>query len=229
MSMSKSDPPEQHSSDPAGAAYLEPYRSAIETFGPSFEATLWQNPQMQQIRFDVFLDMADFGGRVIVDAGSGQGGLADHLIAQGIKYQRYIGLDAMEEMIEQSRSRQLAGADFHVCDFASEADSFSRFTLEAGGPGLDLAVFSGSLNTLDQDFAIKVLERAWEASRVGVLFNFLSDRAHPDLLKQDTLPARRFSPVALLDWALSKTTGVQFRQDYLPSGHDATIGMFKRE
>jgi len=227
--MSKPDQSADGAAESSPASYLEPYRSAIDTFGPSFEATLWQNPKMQQIRFDVFLEMADFNGRVVVDAGSGQGGLADYLIEKGIKYRRYIGLDAMEAMIEQSRLRRLADADFHVSDFVGEEDSFSRYTQESGRPGLDLAVFSGSLNTLDQEFAIKVLERAWNASRVGVVFNFLSDRANADLLKQDTLPARRFSPIDMLGWAFSKTTSVRFRQDYLPGGHDATIALFKVE
>jgi len=222
MSSSSRDP----STDASSPAYLAPYHEAIASHGASFEATGWKNRDMQLARFDIMIDMTDFTGRVIIDAGSGQGGFADHLAERAIEYGRFIGLDAMPEMVEQSRAKRLPESEFHVCDFAGETDSFSRFAKRAGGPGADLIVFSGSLNTMEEDAALAVLERAWAAATEGVLFNFLSDRATRRLLDADPSPARRFNTIRLLDWALDKTPAVQFRQDYF-AGHDATIAMFR--
>lgn len=207
--------------------YLTPYRDAIESHGASFEATGWKNPDMQTGRFDIMIDMANFTGRIVVDAGSGQGALAEHLTACGVQYGRYVGLDAMPEMIEQSRARQIPETQFEVCDFARDEAAFSRLGKSRGGPGVELVVFSGALNTLDEDDAISVLERAWEAAEEGVIFNFLSDRATPELLAKDPAPAKRFDTIRLLDWALSRTPLVRFRQEYF-AGHDATIAMFRQ-
>ena len=65
-----------------------------------------------------------------------------------------------------------------------------------------------------------------DAAAEGVIFNFLSDRAPAKLLAQPTAPAQRFNTIRMIDWALTKTPSVQFRQDYF-NGHDATIGMLK--
>ncbi len=221
-----SSAPRESSADDAAPSYLAPYRAALASHGASFEATGWKNRDMQLARFDIMMEMTDFTGRVIVDAGSGLGGMAEHLNERGVQYGRYIGLDAMPEMIDQSRTRNIPEAEFVVSDFAGETDSFDRFTKRAGGPGAELIIFSGSLNTMHEDAALEVLERAWAAATEGVLFNFLSDRAVPKLLAKDAAPARRFNTIRLLDWALTKTPAVQFRQDYF-AGHDATIAMFR--
>ncbi|RMH23727.1 MAG: methyltransferase domain-containing protein [Planctomycetota bacterium] len=206
--------------------YLAPYRAILDAHGPSFEATGWRSRQMQTTRFDVLIDLADLAGRSVIDAGSGQGALCDRLVERGVEHAAYVGLDAMPEMIEQSASRGLPGARFEVCDIAREPDAFSRWSRAAGGPGADVIVFSGSLNTMDDETAMRTLGRAWDAAEEALLFNFLSDRAPAALLAQDPAPARRLDTLALLDWALSRTPLVRFRQDYL-GGHDATIAMFK--
>jgi hypothetical protein len=60
------------------------------------------------------------------------------------------------------------------------------------------------------------------------MFNFLSNRcghvAPPQLL-----PARRMDTMMLMDWALTRSCVVTFRQDYFEGGHDATILMRKGE
>ncbi len=226
---SKDTDPGGTKSGSAGAPiepYLAPYRTILDAHGPSFEATGWKSRDMQIARFDVLLGMADATGRVVIDAGSGQGALVDRMIELGVEYGRYIGLDAMPEMVEQSLARGLPEAEFHTIDFAREPDAFSRFSREAGGPGVDIILFSGSLNTMEQADAVASLERAWPIAREAVVFNFLTDRAPAALLMQDPSPANRLDTMALIDWALTKSPLVRFRQDYL-SGHDATIALFK--
>lgn len=202
------------------AYYLTHYRSLIERVGAVFEATGWRSREFQLERFRVMTEMQDFTGRVVVDAGAGRGDLAAYLIERGIRFSRVIALDAMPEMVEAIRARGLPGVEAHVCDFAraAEADVFSRFG------DVDVVVFSGSLNTLRPGQALEVLERAWGECCRTLVFNFLSDRAPAELLEKPTGPAHRFDTLGLVSWALGKTPGVRFRQEYL-GGHDATIAM----
>lgn len=212
------------SDTPDPASYLTPYRRAVESFGPSFEATLWASREKQIERFRVMCEMFDFTGRTILDAGSGLGDLALYLVEQGTRFGRYIGIEGVEEIVAKAQTLGLPEAEFHAGDFVSDERIFTRHT---DRHGLDVVVFSGSLNTLQADDARRVLERAWVAADEALIFNFLSARhGNPDAI--DSGPAVRFDPLAMLDWALAITPRVRFRQEYF-DGHDATVAMFKRE
>ena len=205
------------------APYLAHYRELIDRVGAVFEATGWRSKEFQEERFRVMAEMEDFSDSTVIDAGAGRADLAAFLIARGEAPQRLIALDAMPEMVEAIRKRGMRGVEPHVCDFAgSEQDAFTRF-----GP-VDVIVFSGALNTLDEPHAREVLERAWDATGRSLVFNFLSDRAPAELLARPTEPAHRFDTAGMVSWALERTPGVWFRHDYL-GGHDATIAMVKLE
>lgn len=204
--------------------YLRPYADAVRTYGARFEATLWASKEKQAGRFAVLTEMADFTGRVIVDAGAGLGDLAAYCETEGIAYGRYIGLEAMADMEAKSRERGLAEARFVHTDFAADPAIFERL---AKSDGVDLVVFSGSLNTFTEDAAFAVVTRAFASAREGVLFNFLSSKNH-EREHIDPSPAKRFDPARMLDRALQLTPRVRFRQDYF-DGHDATIAMFHSE
>lgn len=206
---------------PRSSPYLDPYRDAVDKFGPSFEATLWTNEKFQIIRFQVFCSLFDFTDVTIIDAGAGDGAFAHYLHEQGIQFRHYLGLEAMPEMVDRASASAPPNAAHTVADFATDE---SAFRLDTGAP--TVIVFSGSLNTFTEQLVIETLERAWKAVERAMLFNFLSTRTDKARESGDTGPANRFDPLALLDWALTKTPSVAYRQDYL-KGHDATIAMFK--
>lgn len=206
---------------PRSSPYLDPYRDAVDKFGPSFEATLWANEQFQTIRFQVFCSLFDFTDATIIDAGAGDGALARYLHEQGIRYRRYLGLEAMPEMVDRGNELAPPNASNAIADFASDP---SAFLIDGRAP--TVIVFSGSLNTFTERLTTETLGHAWNAAQSAVLFNFLTTRTAKVRASDDTGPANRFDPLALLDWALTETPSVAFRQDYL-KGHDATIGMFK--
>ena len=212
-----SDWPSEH---PAGDdAYLQPYRRAVEHFGATFDATLWKNRAYQTVRFDVLRQMVDLEGLTLLDAGCGLGDLCAFLHERNVRLRQYIGVDGVPAIVAGATQRRLPRAEFHYRDFVSDADA-----LTIGHP--DVIYFSGSLNTVPEAAARRVVERAWSAARRGVVFNFLSDRASPESMARDTGPARRFDTLEWLEWALRATTLVRFRQDYL-GGHDATIAMMR--
>jgi SAM-dependent methyltransferase len=204
--------------------YLAPYADAVRAHGATFEATLWASKEKQVGRFAVIAEMADLTGRVIVDAGCGLGDLASFCEEQGIAYGKYIGLEAMPDMVRAGAARGLPEARFETVDFASDTECFERL---ARSDGVDLVVFSGSLNTFEPEHAFGVVKEAFRHAREGVVFNFLSSRNH-ERHAINPAPAKRFDPASMLDRALALTPRVRFRQDYF-DGHDATIAMMHSE
>lgn len=213
--------------------YLQPYREAIKRFGAGFQATLWASPQAQRTRFDVMIELIGAGslgagcdaslgrggldGATLLDVGCGTGDLAQRLIERGVNFRQCIGVDAVSEMIDAANSRQLARCEFLVGDVLSNP----AILLDANP---DFICVSGTLNTMDEATARRLVQTSFEAASLGVAFNFLSNRPDEQWHDKDLGPARRFDTIRWLDWSLHLTPLVRFAQDYL-DGHDATIVM----
>ncbi|MBC7771172.1 MAG: class I SAM-dependent methyltransferase [Pyrinomonadaceae bacterium] len=209
------------------AEYLAPYRRAVNRIGPCFEALLWANLRSQTARFRTISQMIDLSDLCVLDAGCGRADLAAYLVEQRINYARYLGVDAIPELLEAARGRSIARASFRLCDFVSDPTALQSCQPSNGArtPEAEVIVFSGSLNTLPRERAMAVLERAWECCTHALVFNFLStlDGAEPC---QDEFRAHRMAPVAVLEWALARTRDVSLRHDYL-DGRDGTVCMRK--
>lgn len=206
---------------PPTSDYLDPYRKAIEQHGAGFAATLWRSPEAQLLRFEVMMELIRFDGCTILDIGCGDGEMAAHLSEREVRYGRYIGIDAVNEMIEHARQRDLPQAEFHALDVLKQVGRLREFSP-------DYACISGTLNTMEEPTARSLVQAAYDAAAQGVIFNFLSDRAAPKWMQRDLSPARRFDTAAWVDWALSLSPNISFTQDYL-DGHDATIVMHHGE
>lgn len=205
---------------PPASDYLEPYRKAIKRHGAGFEATLWRSPEAQLLRFEVMIELVRLTDCTILDIGCGDGEMAAHLSEREVCYRRFIGIDAVAEMIKHARQRDLPRAEFHALDVLNHLDGLGDY-------GADYACFSGTLNTMEEPTARALVEAAYHASAQGVIFNFLSNRATSEWMEKDLYPARRFDTAAWVDWALSLSPCVSFTQDYL-DGHDATIVIHHR-
>ncbi len=202
--------------------YLDPYRRSHARHGPAFEVTLWASRQSQELRFRVFSEMCFLAGKRILDAGCSRGDLAVWLHQHHIAFARYIGLDALGEVIEFARQRaDLAGlpVEFHVTDPLAEPAALGTHRPQ-------IIAVSGTLNTMTQEHAVEFLGHCWAHASEALIFNFLSDRCGP-LAPPQADPARRLPLMKLLDWALTRTSQIVLRQDYFPHGHDATILMRK--
>lgn len=200
---------------------LRPYREAVDRHGAGFEATLWGSREAQQRRFEVMMDLAGFAGCAIMDVGCGAGDLAGALLERGVPFTRYVGVDALPEMVGAARARRLARCVFEVRDVVADPEALRDVARGA----IDWACLSGTLNTMDEATARGVVRAAFEVAAQGVIFNFLSDRHHPRWADHDLEPARRFDTVGWLDWALGLSSRVAFTQAYL-DGHDATIAIW---
>ena len=206
---------------PKSPAYLGPYQRAVKQHGPGFISLLFGSREMQTRRFEVLAGCVKLAGRNLADLGCGHGDLLPWLRAQGVELGSYLGVEAMPEFVEQARARAYPGARFMHADFVTDEELFDRLV----GEGVDTVMFCGSLNTLDEALALRVLDRAWRALSLcerGVLgFNFLAGGGHWPR-PQTNLPRRPTR--AWFDWALARTPELMFCQHYL-GAHDATLVM----
>jgi len=212
--------------------YLEPYEKATREMGAGFESQLWMSKDAQRKRFEVLTQLGRFKDRTVADLGCGVGDLPAYLHEHAPDQfpKSYIGIEGVEAMADHARNRiSDAGIDrtmFDLGDFVADGDLADTLVNDAG---VEVFVFSGSLNTLEMSHAQKVLDPFWNAleqSKRGTLvFNFLSDRHNAERSPAQP-PAVRFDPAAMLEWALIRTPIVQLRHEYL-RGHDATIVMDK--
>ena len=201
--------------------YLAPYVEAIEAFGPGFDATLWASREGQIRRFDLLIDLGDIGAHRVLDVGCGPGDLALRMIEREVPYLEYVGFDAIEAVIDGAGARSIPRSRFEVADVVARPKCMHEVEP-------DIIVLSGTMNAMEERVGRALLESAWDAAHVGVVFNFLSNRPHPEWADRDLTPARRYDTVDWLDWAMGRTPLVRFSQAYY-RGHDATIAMFKSD
>ena len=200
-------------------SHLDAYRVAAREQGPGFAATLWGSPETQSLRFDIIDNMC--GGLAdtrVLDLGCGDGALYQWLGERGTLLAAYLGIDALDEQVKRAREVH-AGATFEHLDISMAS------TLPSG---FDWVVISGTLNTMDDATTLHVLDLAWDAAAVGLVFNFLSDRPGLKWQSRPLGPARRHHLPKLMAWALERTPLVACRQDYL-DGHDATLVMHRSD
>ena len=211
-------------------SYLQPYEDATRRQGPGFESQLWMSKEAQDTRFGVLCDMGRFTGRVVADLGCGVGDFPIYIRKHRPETypKSYIGLEGVHAMAEHARERieieEIDRTLIEVGDFVADESLPDLLVNDAGA---EVFVFSGSLNTLAFEDAVRVLGRFWDAltksGRGTLIFNFLSLR-HNRERTPALPPAVRFDPVLLLEWSLERTPLVRMRHEYL-NGHDATIVM----
>ena len=197
---------------------LEPYRDAEKVFGSGFETTLWASERTQRLRFDVLIGLIgpeSIQGKVLIDLGCGDGALAAHLAEVGLKPRRYIGVDGLLAQVRAGEERGYEWTDFVCTDLLTSAGSLGRF-------GADVALLSGTLNTMNDAQSRALVAQAFDCVRDGLAFNFLSDRPTQTRVGASTGPAIRQDVVSWIDYALGLTPLVAFRQDHL-EGHDGAI------
>lgn len=222
-------------SDDAVPDYLAPYTRAVAVYGTGFGSLLMSGRRWQDLRFGVFTGAVDLRGRGVADLGSGRADLLVWLAARAVECRRYVGVEAVPELHRFAQARfereDPFPASFIQADFVTDVDLFRRLVHEQD---IDVFLFSGSLNTIEEPDALAVLDRAWAAlaDRPGAVlaFNFLAgdacrlaggdrwSRPETRLPRRDT--SRWFA------WACERTPNLIFCQHYL-GAHDATIVMIR--
>ncbi|MDD4890690.1 MAG: class I SAM-dependent methyltransferase [Phycisphaerae bacterium] len=197
--------------------YLRPYHLAAQAHGADFRTTLWNSRASQRIRFEVMAESFEFAGRRVLDAGCGMGDLLAFLEETGHAPARYVGVDALAQIVDGAR-RQVrhfaTPAEFHIGDLVVQPELFGL-----GEP--EVVAISGTLNTLGEPEFFAMLDRAFAAPTVALAFNFLSTR-HAPFHARATSTIVRMDPAKVFDHGLSLTRKIIVRHDYY-DGHDCTM------
>ena len=195
-----------------GTPYLDPYVRAAARHGDGFGSLLWASPRTQAARFDAMMRLCPFRGQNVLDVGCGRADFLDHLVARDARPAHYVGIEAVDALVDAARRKQHPDCIIVHADFVREPARLLA--------GADVIVFSGSLNTLDEASFHGALRTAFDGAVRAVVFNFLCSTY---LAAADWLRWHRMEDV--LRFARSLTPRVATLSDYLQG--DTTIAIIK--
>lgn len=136
------------------------YHSGIVEHGYTPQGLRWHSKQSQEVRFHQLVSLLPYDTQSIADAGCGFGDLCGYIHSLGTYSLRYIGLDSLEVMVDEASKRTQEVV--YQCDILVDPLPDAEFYL-----------CSGSLNILTRNAAYLFIERCYQASSRGVIFNFL--------------------------------------------------------
>jgi ubiquinone/menaquinone biosynthesis C-methylase UbiE len=142
------------------------YAHLVETHGDSPASGQWDNTS-QDFRFAQLIRIANLEGKHVLDFGCGIGDLLDYLHKHNIDC-TYTGIDIVQPAIALAKTKF---KDFECLNIFEEPVHKS----------FDFALLSGVFNnaTPDADLYMReILQRVFSMTRLGVAFNFISDRVN---------------------------------------------------
>lgn len=196
--------------------YLAPYLRAAEKHGAQFPSLLWASPQTQAARFDAIERLGHLHRKSVLDVGCGLADFLDFLLGRGVRPADYTGIEAVEALAAAAEAKRRRMKDVRIlrADFVREP---LRLFVAA-----DVVVFSGSLNTLEDEAFYTTVRRAFEACAETLEFNFL---CNPYLAGADYLRWRR--PSDVIAFAKQLSPRVETLDDYLHG--DFTVAIHKND
>jgi len=183
------------------------YYSSIVEHGYTPQGLSWHSKQSQEVRFHQLLSLLPHDTRSVVDAGCGFADLYGYLRRQGRYTIRYIGLDALEVMVDEA-SRRIS-SPVYQCDILYDP-------LPAG----EFYLCSGALNILTREAAYRFIKRCYSASTRGMIFNFLEG-------KKESKTFNYLQAAVLEQLGESLGARVIFRRHYYEQ--DCTVAFYKRK
>ena len=174
-------------------------------YGHSEKSLGWGEKGRQSLRYQVLAENWDLSDKVVLDIGAGFGDFYQQLQSS---VKGYIGLELLEEFVKQGNELYGKNKNFSLTQAdVSELDPF---------PECDVAFISGLFNFKllkgeNYIFIEEILRKAFDASKVGVAANFITDRV-------DFMDPLIFysSPESILKIVLGMTKRYAISQSYFP-------------
>lgn len=193
-------------------ATIERYNKRYVEFGYSPKTLGWLKGK-QDIRFDILTSLYNFENKTILDIGCGFGDL-NKTLKQKVQTYQYVGCDLCEKLIEEGE-KIYPSAQFYIGDFL-------KIEIKEN---IDWSIASGPFNhkfekNNNYDFIKSVMEKAFEISKDGFSFDFVSDKV--DYKDEHIFYA---SPEKILSYAYALSRNVVLRSDYMP--FEFSIFVFK--
>jgi len=140
------------------------YQDNYETYGVTAEGVAWDSAQTQKRRFSAILScLGEIKNDTLVDAGCGFGDFYIYLKEKNRLPKAYTGLDLCAPMVKEAR-------------FRTGHKIIQRDILSQSIPMADWYVASGSMNLLTRLETAIFIQRCFEKSRKGFVFNLLEGR-----------------------------------------------------
>ena len=137
------------------------YQKNYETYGVTAEGVAWDSTQTQKRRFSAIVScLGNIKSDTLVDAGCGFGDFYLYLKEKNNLPKTYTGLDLCEPMVKEAKVR-------------TGCKIVQRDILKQTLPLADWYVASGSMNLLTRMETRIFIQRCFEKSRKGFLFNLL--------------------------------------------------------
>jgi SAM-dependent methyltransferase len=176
------------------------YRGTLAEHGSAAEGVR-MSPAGQRDRFAQLNRIADLNGRSIADVGCGVGDFYAYL-RRHVGDFAYLGVDLMAEMAERAGER-FPEASFTAVDVLAQGlpDEYDYVLMSA--------VFNDPMPD-PTGYLRDVVSACWPAARLGLGFNFISDRAQ----RQDRESLCYHDPLAVLDFCLGLSPHVELAHFY---------------
>jgi SAM-dependent methyltransferase len=180
------------------------YQKAIKKYGISSLGVHWNNKFAQYKRFDVLTAFIkkDIKEKILIDVGCGFGDYYKYLYDNNLLPKKYIGIDCEDFMIDISKQR-FKNQDFKIKNVLTDVL-----------PQADYLVCSGALNILTQEEIYIFIQKCFDASKVGFVFNLLKFNGY-----------NKLDINKLLDFCNLFQCKVEMKDNYLDN--DFTIFMIK--
>jgi len=179
------------------------YKNALKKYGATAKGLNWHDDYSQIIRFEVILDMlGDINSSSLIDAGCGFGDFYEFVKEFDIEY---IGYDIVEENVNIARER--TKQKIILKDILKDELEVS-----------DYYIASGSMNILSRFETFLFIERCFEHSKKGFVFNLPYG-------KDKSRSFNYFLPQEIKHFAKKFECEVTTKSGYLP--HDFTVYLKK--
>ncbi len=182
------------------------YQKSIKEYGISAQGVHWNSKYTQYKRFEIITKLlkTDIKDSTIVDVGCGFGEYYNYLEFNNKIPKLYIGIDCEIKMIEVSKKR------FPNQLFFKQNVLYDELLIA------DYYISSGALNILTLEQCNIFIERCYEKSNKGFIFNYLKNLTFNCIKQQD-----------IISIAKKYCDNLIIKEDYLDN--DFTIFMVKSQ
>lgn len=141
------------------------YYSAYKKYGASAKGLKWSSKERQFKRFEILLEFIkdEITTSSILDVGCGYADLITYIQKNLLFPKSYTGIDCEEFILEIAKKR------FPKSKF------LKKNILKEDLPKADYYICSGALNILDEENYLNAIEKCYNESTKGFIFNSLTD------------------------------------------------------
>lgn len=181
------------------------YEDRYKSYGYSPKTLDWDKGK-QDMRFSILTSQCDLRGKAILDIGCGFGDLNRVLkdVTGGVY--SYYGIDVVSSLVSEATKRY--GSD----DVQFACGDYLAMEI----PEFDFAIASGIFNLKfpgvdNYQFIKRVMAKTFDKCRLGLAFDFLSDKV--DFCKENTFHS---SPSRIIEMAYGFSRNIVLLNNYMP-------------